>query len=139
MNSVLFNVAARLLCPVFFILSLMVLYRGHNQPGGGFIGGLLAASGVILVVLAIGRGAVVERGWFRPGVWMGAGLLLALASGLPALAVGEPFMTGQWLPAFSLPVLGTVHLGTPLIFDVGVYLVVIGFTCLSIVELSEDT
>ncbi|MGF1449357.1 MAG: MnhB domain-containing protein [Opitutales bacterium] len=137
MTSVIFNVAARTLSPVFALLSLFVLYRGHNLPGGGFIGGLLAAIAVVLLILAYGPEAVRRRWWFQPVQFMTVGLLVALASGALALVAGQPFFEGLWLPTFSLPLLGTVHLGTPLIFDIGVYLVVVGFTAQAIVELSE--
>ncbi len=137
MTSVIFNVAARSLSPVFGLLSLFVLYRGHNLPGGGFIGGLLAAIAIVLLILAYGPEAVRGRWWFRPVQIMAGGLLVAVGSGALALIAGLPFFEGLWLPTFSLPLLGTVHLGTPLIFDVGVYMVVVGFTAQAIVELSE--
>lgn len=97
------------------------------MPGGGFIGGLLAASAYLLV----GFGSSMEEArrllYIRPVALMGLGLVIAVASGLPSLVEGQPFLTGQWLPTFKLPVLGTVHLGTPLLFDFGVFLTVIGF------------
>jgi len=119
--------ASRLLFPALLVLSLIVLYRGHNLPGGGFIGGLMAATAFILV----GLGDSMERAKamlrIEPVTLMALGLLLAVLSGLPGLFAGDPFMTGGWLPTFYLPLLGKVHLGTPLLFDVGVYMVVIGF------------
>lgn len=119
--------ASRLLFPVLLVLSLIVLYRGHNLPGGGFIGGLLAASAFILV----GLGDTMERAKAKlrvePVKLMALGLFVAIGSGLPGLIGGAAFMTGQWLPGFSLPLIGKVHLGTPLVFDIGVYMVVIGF------------
>ena len=129
--------AARLLFPALLILSFIVLYRGHNLPGGGFIGGLLASIAFIL----IGLGDCMEEAKrylrFDPVNLMTSGLLIALLSGLPQLFFGQALMQGAWLPTFSLPLLGTVHLGTPLIFDVGVYLVVIGFTLYTTFSLAE--
>ncbi len=119
---------AALLLPIFVVLSLAVLYRGHNEPGGGFIGGLLAAVGYLLYSLAHGPEAAERKLLVSPAMMIGVGLLVALLSGLFGVATGAPFMTGGWLPTFSLPLLGAVHLGTPLIFDVGVYLVVWGFS-----------
>jgi multicomponent Na+:H+ antiporter subunit B len=109
-------------------LSLIVLYRGHNFPGGGFIGGLLAASAILLYVLDEGWARVEKARRLAPSNLIFAGLLTALSSGLPALFLGLPFMTGLWLPALKLPVIGKIALGTPFLFDVGVYLAVIGFT-----------
>lgn len=120
--------ASRILFPILLVLSLIVLYRGHNLPGGGFIGGLLAATAFILVGISQSMDQAKKSLRVDPVTLMAVGLLVALVSGLPGMLAGSPFMTGQWLPVFSLPLLGKVHLGTPLVFDVGVYLVVIGFT-----------
>ena len=137
MSYFILGQASRLLFPALLLLSLLVLYRGHNLPGGGFIGGLLAATAFILV----GLGHSMERAKAMLGVepvkLMALGLLVALVSGLPGLLVGAPFMTGQWLPGFSLPLLGKVHLGTPLVFDVGVYFVVVGFALHTTFSLAE--
>jgi multicomponent Na+:H+ antiporter subunit B len=120
--------AGRILFPCLIVLSLAVLYRGHNLPGGGFIGGLMAATAYILV--GIGSSMAQAKALLRvdPVVLLGLGLLLAIVSGLPGMLGGGAFLTGKWLPTFSVPLLGQVHLGTPLVFDVGVYLTVIGFT-----------
>ena len=120
--------SSRLLFPALIVLSLIVFYRGHNLPGGGFIGGLLAASAFIL----LGLGASMEQARralrVNPVTLMALGLLIALVSGLLGLMQGDAFMTGVWLPTFYLPLLGAVHLGTPLLFDLGVFMTVIGFT-----------
>lgn len=120
--------ASRILFPTLLVLSLIVLYRGHNLPGGGFIGGLMAATAFILIGVSECMETAKRRLMIDPVSLMGIGLAVALISGLPGMLTGAPFMTGQWLPGFSLPMLGKVHLGTPLVFDIGVYLVVIGFT-----------
>lgn len=129
MNSLLLHIAARALSWPFLVLSLWILYRGHNLPGGGFIGGLIAASGFILHDLS-GYGRP-RRGFFStsPFVFLVSGLGVAVASTLPGM-IGGAFMQGVWLPGFELPLLGGVHLGTPLVFDIGVYLTVIGFMLL---------
>ena len=128
MNSILLNTSTRYLVPLLVVLSLILLYRGHNLPGGGFIGGLVAASSVIL--LAYSRGWLdVEKGLpFDPITLMSCGLIIAMLSGLPGLLFGNAFMEGMWLPSFNLAFIGKVKLGTPLLFDVGVYFAVIGFT-----------
>lgn len=137
MNNFILAQAARILFPVLLVLSLLVLYRGHNLPGGGFIGGLLAA--IAFIVVGIGHTMAHAQRVLRvnPVVLMAWGLAIAALSGVPGLFVGDPFMTGQWLPGFTLPLLGKVHLGTPLVFDVGVYLTVIGFTLHTTFSLAE--
>lgn len=127
MKYFILNQASRLLFPALLVLSLVVLYRGHNLPGGGFIGGLLAATAFILVGLGDSMERAKELLRIEPVKLMALGLMVAVISGLPGLLRGAPFMTSEWLPGFSLPLIGKVHLGTPLVFDVGVYMVVIGF------------
>ena len=137
MKYFILNQAGRFLFPVLLILSIVVLYRGHNLPGGGFIGGLLAATAFILV----GFGESMERSKqllrISPVTLMAIGLAVAVLSGVPGLFLGAPFLTGEWLPGFSLPLLGKVHLGTPLVFDIGVYLVVVGFALHSTFSLAR--
>lgn len=128
MTSILLSIAIRYLVPLLWILSVVVLYRGHNLPGGGFIGGLVAASAVLLVALSEGWDDACKRMPFEPIIIMIAGLGLAILSGFFGLLSGGAFLQGVWLPFFEVPVLGYVKLGTPLLFDVGVYFVVIGFT-----------
>ncbi len=130
MNSLLLHIAARFLSWPLLAISVWMLYRGHNLPGGGFIGGLLAASGFMLYSLS--GFPRPERGFFStsPFVFLPLGLAIAIASTLPGLIAGGSFMSGLWLPGFELPLLGKVHLGTPLLFDIGVYLTVIGFILL---------
>ncbi|MBE0637972.1 MAG: Na(+)/H(+) antiporter subunit B [Bacteroidales bacterium] len=124
--------AARYLKPMLLILSLYVLYRGHNVPGGGFIGGLMAASGYILYMMAFGAKATVEQMWIKPFALMALGLTVALTSGFFGPLIGELFMAGQWIS-----VLG-VKLGTPTLFDVGVYLTVIAVILVIMIAIFEN-
>lgn len=129
MKYFILGFAGRLLFPCLIVLSLIVLYRGHNLPGGGFIGGLMAATAYIIV--GLGSATMQEaKAKLRidPVRLLAVGLAIAIFSGLPGMLGGGEFLIGKWLPTFSLPLIGKVHLGTPLVFDVGVYLVVIGFT-----------
>lgn len=137
-SSLPLQITARMLSPVMIALSLLVLYRGHHLPGGGFIGGLLAASGIGLILLGNGVSAARQALRVRPVSLMVAGLAIATVSGLFGLFSDQvTFMSGVWLPSFSLPLLGTIHLGTPLLFDVGVYLVVAGYTLTCLFALVE--
>jgi multicomponent Na+:H+ antiporter subunit B len=134
-DSLVLRTAIRYLLPLLLLFSIFALLRGHNEPGGGFVGGLVAASAFALYALAFS----VERArQLLPGTprrLMGLGLLTAVGSGLIAVLVGDPFMTAQWEDR-PLPVVG--KLGTPLLFDVGVYLTVIGVVLTIIFALAEE-
>ena len=135
MRSLILRTSAWLMIPVLLLFSIFLLLRGHNEPGGGFVGGLVAASAVLLQMIASGPGEVRRLIPFDVRLLLPAGLLIALLSGLPALLSGQPFLTGVWV---TLPVLGGLKLGTPVIFDVGVYLVVLGITVQIILSMAEE-
>ncbi|MBK1879199.1 hydrogen gas-evolving membrane-bound hydrogenase subunit E [Pelagicoccus mobilis] len=127
-DNLIFRVGANALLLTCIALSIVALYRGHNEPGGGFIGGLILAAGFILYAMAFGEKAARTKLRASPINYIGFGLALALVSGFFGPMTGKPFMSALWLPDFTLPLLGKVHLGTPLLFDVGVFLCVVGFT-----------
>lgn len=119
-DSLILRASARHVLWAAVALSLFVLLRGHNEPGGGFIGGLIGALGFVFHAIALGPAATRRVLRLDPVAWAGIGLLLATASGLPAMLVhGEPLLTHKWLD--GLPI------GTAVPFDIGVYLVVVGF------------
>ena len=132
MTSIILRTAARYLMPLLFLFSIFVLFRGHNLPGGGFSGGLLAATGFALYLFAADAKEARKAVHIDPHLIMGSGLLLALGSGLPALFQGKGFMTSLWGQ------LGETAVGTPLLFDVGVYLVVLGSSLMIILTLGEE-
>jgi multicomponent Na+:H+ antiporter subunit B len=138
MNSLILRIAARYLTPLLVLFSLFILYRGHNAPGGGFIGGLLAAAALALYAIAFDAESASRKLRFNPRTLIAAGLLVALLSGLLSLFQGEPFLTGQWILP-ELPLIGQLPLGTPLLFDIGVYLVVIGVTLMIVFELARSS
>jgi multicomponent Na+:H+ antiporter subunit B len=133
--SVILSTAVRLLLPLLLLFSVFVLFRGHNEPGGGFIGGLVAAAAFALYAIAHGVEQARTRLWVEPRLLIALGLLMALASGLVSLLSGQSFMTGVWT-GLELPVLG--KLGTPLLFDIGVYCTVVGVTLLIVFSLAEE-
>jgi multicomponent Na+:H+ antiporter subunit B len=137
MNSLILRVTTRFILPLLLLFSVFLLLRGHNEPGGGFSGGLVAASAFVLHGFAFGVPEAIQALRINPRVLIGAGLLVAVGSGSLALRRGEPLMTGLWAQV-SVPGFGTLHLGTPLLFDVGVYLVVIGVTLSIILPLAEE-
>lgn len=135
MNSLVFRTTTRAVTPLLLAYSLFMLLRGHNEPGGGFIGGLLAVTGFALYALAFDARQARALLRVSPRTLTAIGLLLAAASGCMAWLVGQPFMLGLWLP-FELP--AELKLGTVLLFDIGVYLVVLGAALLVLLTLSEE-
>ncbi len=129
--SPIFRTAARLLMPLLLVFAVFLLLRGHNEPGGGFVGGLVAAAAFALYGIAFGVDRARQALLVRPLTLLGTGLLIALASGLPAVLLGQPFLTAFW-PS------GPVAIGTPAVFDVGVFLVVTGVVLMMIFSLAEQ-
>ncbi len=120
-GSLILRYVSRLLLPAAFAFSFYLLWRGHNEPGGGFVGGLIAAAGVTAYALPRGRSTITALLRIPPQSIAGLGVLLALSSAMPSLLARQAFMTHQWLHFES-----GFALGTPLAFDLGVYLVVLG-------------
>lgn len=125
MQSVILNALARLFFVAMLIFSLFILLRGHDEPGGGFIGGLAAASAYTVVTLAFGTDTARKWLILHPVVLMGVGLFCAILSGLPPL-IGDfgGFLYHLWWEG-QIGFL-ELKLGTTLIFDIGVYFVVVG-------------
>ena len=134
MSSLILSTATRYLLPLLLVFSLFLLVRGHNEPGGGFVGGLAAAAAFALFAIAFGVQPTRQMLRLHPRTLLGVGMLLAASSGLISVLIGLPFMTGVW-SSFEVPAIGKV--GTPLVFDVGVYLVVVGMVLMMIFELAE--
>ncbi len=137
MKSYIIQLAATRLLPVTLILSLLVFYRGHNEPGGGFIGGLMAAAGFIFYAMAFDTAEAEKKLRVSPLMLIVAGLSIAFISTLPSLYAGNPFFTGEWI-SLSIPLLGKLKLGTPLLFDLGVYLTVWGIVVTILFNVMEE-
>ncbi|MGF1657344.1 MAG: Na+/H+ antiporter subunit B [Verrucomicrobiales bacterium] len=137
--SILLQAATQLIFPLQLGLSVFLLLRGHNLPGGGFIGGLVAASAFVLYGLTYGLTAAQTRLWVRPEKLIALGLIVAGLSMVPAMLINLPAMQALWLP-FSIPtaVVDDLKLGTPLVFDIGVYLTVIGSAIIMVFSLQEE-
>jgi multicomponent K+:H+ antiporter subunit A len=131
-------VLVRLLLPAAAVISLYFLLRGHNAPGGGFVGGLVMATGFLAQYMVGGTIWVESRLRIHPQLLMGFGLLAAAAAGLTAWLASRPFLTAQHAD-LRLPFLGSVHVSTVLLFDLGVYLLVIGATVLMLVALAHQS
>lgn len=180
MKTIILSTAIRLLTPLFQIFSLYILFRGHNHPGGGFIGGLIGAISFVFDILANGpestektfftlkinhkaqnpgktnlpyflellrvnvlrknKTVQVSKGQkteikLRPVYLMALGLFIAATSGTVSLFLHKPYMTSQW-PNFYLPIIGSP--GTPILFDVGVYLLVMGIVLKIVFTLAKE-
>jgi multicomponent Na+:H+ antiporter subunit A len=130
-QSTIFKTAARRLMPLLLLYAIFLLLRGHNQPGGGFVGGLVAASAFALYGIGYGVERARRALPSTPMALLATGLLIALASGVPAALRRQPFLTAQWAP-------GGIAVGTPMMFDVGVFLVVTGVVLMMIFSLAEE-
>lgn len=131
MTSLIFRTAARYLVPLLLLFSIFTLLRGHNLPGGGFAGGLLAATAVALYIFAWDAGAAKRAIPIDLHFVIGIGLTIVIACGFGGMVTGDPFLTGKWI------VLGEdTAVGTPLIFDAGVYLVVFGASVMMMFSLT---
>ncbi|MGY1988080.1 Na+/H+ antiporter subunit A [Blastococcus sp. SYSU DS0669] len=124
-RSVVLEVITRILFHTIVVFSVYLLFSGHNQPGGGFAGGLVAGLALVLRYLAGGRYELGEAAPVDPGLLLGAGLLFAGGTGAMGLVLGAEVLETAILET-TLPVLGDVKLVTSLFFDAGVYLIVIG-------------
>ncbi|KIC58076.1 Na(+)/H(+) antiporter subunit B [Sandaracinobacter neustonicus] len=133
MRSVIFSAMARAFFWIMLAVSVLILLRGHDQPGGGFVGGLVAAMAIGVVALADGVAAARRRLVAQPVVLLGLGGLLTIVSGIPGFVAGGGFLAHQWL-IFD----NGFKLGTTMVFDLGVYLVVLGGMLSLVFRLYED-
>jgi len=135
MTSSILQTAVRVLMPLLLLFAVFLLMRGHNQPGGGFVGGLVVAASFVLYSIAFGVDAARRALLVGPSTLLGVGLLVAFLSGLPGLVIGQPFMTAIWTTVATGST--ALHVGTPLVFDIGVFLAVIGVVLTIVFTLAE--
>lgn len=134
MRSIILETATRFLAPLLVLFSMFLLLRGHHEPGGGFAGGLMAATAFALYMFASDASSPRVMP-FDAHALIGSGLLVAVATASAGLFVDLPLFTGLWVP----PAPGeTPHYGTPLLFDIGVYMVVSGVTILILQTVAEE-
>lgn len=134
-HSLILSTATRILLPLMLLFSVYLMLRGHNEPGGGFVGGLVAAAAFALYALAFGIHATRQALRVDPHFLIGLGLAVALGGALVPSLAGRPFLTGLWL-AQEIPGIG--KLGTPVVFDIGVYLAVLGVVVMIVFALMEE-
>ena len=137
MTSIIFRTATRYMFPPLLVFSVYLLLRGHHYPGGGFVGGLMAGAAFALYALAFEVAAARKLLRVDPRDITAVGLAVALISGIPALFSGRAFLTGEW---WTIHLFGGAELeiGSPLIFDIGVYLVVLGVLLTLAFTLAEE-
>ncbi len=126
------------LFPVVIAIAIYMLLRGHDLPGGGFIAGIIMSLGFILQYMAHGTRWVEERLRVLPVLWIGWGLLLAMLTGLGAMALGAPFLTSAFAYA-EIPLIGKIPMATALLFDLGVFALVVGATVLMLIALAHQS
>lgn len=134
MTTVILSTATRYMLPLLLLFSVFLLLRGHNEPGGGFVGGLVAAASFAFYTFAYGVQEARRALRVDPKMLIGVGLLLAVTSATLSLVMGMPFMTGLWTKN-SYFIFGQI--GTPFLFDIGVYLDVLGVILLIVFSLAE--
>lgn len=135
MKSLILQTASKFVLIITLVFSIWVLFRGHNSPGGGFIGGLIAASGFALYLMAHGVNSLRRLLKIQLSMFLALGLIFGVSSGLMALLQNKVFFSSLWinLKFFNL------KLGSPILFDIGVYLVVLGSVLIMMVALEEST
>jgi multicomponent Na+:H+ antiporter subunit B len=134
-SSIILRTAARAIEPLLLFFAVYLLVAGHDEPGGGFVGGLVATAALTLHAIAFGVGSARRALWLEPRTLAGLGLVVALAAVWAGAAAGRPPMTGLWAEG---PGRTALALGTPVLFDAGVFLVVLGSALNGVFSLSEE-
>jgi multisubunit Na+/H+ antiporter MnhB subunit len=135
--SVILSTATRFLITLLLLLPVFLLLRGHNLPGGGFVAALVAATAVSLYAIAFDVDAARRALRAEPRVFVGVGLLVSLGAGVLSLVQGRPWFSGQW-GLLGFPGFPEVFVGTPLLFDLGVFITVFGVALTVIFALMEE-
>lgn len=136
--SLILSTSTRALSPLILVFSIFIMLRGHHLPGGGFIGGMVAGGAFALFMVSEGVEVARKAVSVAPHMLVASGLFLALAAGVVGLLQTGSFLAGIWWD-LHVPLLGELHLGTPLFFDIGVYLLVAGMTVMILFTLAEET
>ena len=136
MKTLIFKTIAPALTAIMVVFSIFVLLRGHNEPGGGFIGGLIAASAIAIYGIAAGVEEVRKALKIDPISLAGFGVFIAGLSGMLSLGQSVPYLTGLWdfIPFFG----GEIAVSTPMVFDIGVYFAVVGTLSAVALALEEN-
>lgn len=136
-HSLLLKFVARVMMPVLLLFSLFLLLRGHNQVGGGFVGGLVGAGSIVLMTLAYGPDEVRSRmkiDFLRAMIY---GVAVSVVSGVIGFAFNGTFQASEWFKPV-IDGIGALELGTPFLFDIGVYIAVFGVTSSVVMAMAEE-
>ncbi|ENH96966.1 multicomponent Na+/H+ antiporter family protein subunit B [Gracilibacillus halophilus YIM-C55.5] len=136
-NDLILRTMTVLIAFILFGFSIYLFFAGHNKPGGGFIGGLMTSAAIVLMYMAYGMEAINKVIPINYRVLTAIGLTIAVATGIGSFIFGEPFLS-QTFDYFHFPIFGELELATALLFDLGVYLTVIGVTLTIILTISND-
>ncbi|MBM7659253.1 monovalent cation:proton antiporter [Bacillus mesophilus] len=136
-NDLILKTTTNIIVFIILAFSFKLFLAGHNMPGGGFIGGLMTAGAIILMYLTYGLGPIKKVIRVPFTFLIALGLAIAVATGLGSFIFEQPFLS-QTDGYFYLPILGKTHLATAVLFDIGVYLTVIGVTMTIILSIAED-
>jgi multicomponent Na+:H+ antiporter subunit A len=138
MRSLILEAGTRAVFHTMLLFSVYLLFAGHNFPGGGFIGGLVAAAAFVLYYIAEGPGHLRKTTRrVRPEVLLGVGILLAAAVGVAALAGGAAFLESGVIEV-EVPIIGHVEASSVLVFDLGVYTIVVGLVLVILESLGAE-
>ncbi|MGP4059928.1 Na(+)/H(+) antiporter subunit B [Halobacillus litoralis] len=136
-NDIILRTTTTLIAFILLGFSIYLFFAGHNAPGGGFIGGLMTAAAIILMYMAYGIKAMEKILPINFRYVIPVGLVIATGTGVGSFIFGQPFLT-QTFAYFQLPILGKTELATALLFDLGVYLAVVGVTMTIILTIAND-
>ncbi|MEC3885987.1 Na(+)/H(+) antiporter subunit B [Halobacillus sp. HZG1] len=136
-NDIILRTTTTLIAFILLGFSVYLFFAGHNAPGGGFIGGLMTAAAIILMYMAYGSKAMEKILPINFRFLIPVGLMVAAATGIGGMVFNAPFLT-QTFAYFQLPILGKTELATALLFDLGVYLAVVGVTMTIILTIAYD-
>ncbi len=135
-NDIILQTVTKIISFIILMFALHIFFAGHNNPGGGFVGGLLTSGAIVLLLLAFDIKTVANSLPIDFKIMVAVGLLFAVGTGLGSFLFDVPFLTHAF-GEFALPILGKVHLHTAVLFDIGVYLVVVGSTMTIIQTIGE--
>ncbi|MFV5500037.1 monovalent cation/H+ antiporter subunit A [Acinetobacter towneri] len=140
-SPLMLRITASWILPIALVVSLYIFLRGHNLPGGGFIAGLITAMALIIQYIALGQDHTEQMLKAKSGrlyeIWIGVGLSIAGLTGLAAWFWGRPFLTSAHIYV-NPPIIGEMHLASAALFDVGVYVTVVGAVMLMISVLGDS-
>ncbi|QHE52294.1 Na(+)/H(+) antiporter subunit B [Pontibacillus sp. HMF3514] len=137
-NDVILRTTTTLIAFILLAFSVYLFLAGHNAPGGGFIGGLMTAAAIILMYMTYGIESIRKIIPVNFRSIVPVGLLIAVLSGAGSFLFGEPFLSQTFAHLHHVPIFGEMELATAMLFDLGVYVTVVGITLTIILTIAND-